>query len=164
MKDKELFSEWVEQYKDMLWHVCADYSLGRAWEVRDAYQEVLVALWRDMDTIRESRYEKTWVYRVATNTMLMLARKQQNLSVDTLPPDVDQLFQTEAEGPMLIDYANMLRLIDRMNKLDRYIVRSHLDGFSLKEIGEELDMSRNTVTQRYNRAIKKLRQQYEDEF
>ena len=164
MRNEKTLIRIVEQYGDMLWHVCTGYGLDRAYEVRDAYQEVLVALWSDMDNLRESEFEKTWVYRVATNTMLMLVRKQHRCDTGPLPPNVEEMLSEEPLGPIRMDYANLLKLIDGMEEPDGRIVRAHLDGFSFKEIGRDFGMSENAAAQRYHRTIQKIRQQYENEF
>lgn len=71
----ENFNALVLRHKAMIWHICSDYSLGRAWNIEDCIQEVMVSLWRDFDKFEGRSSEKTWVWRVATNTMLMLKRK-----------------------------------------------------------------------------------------
>ena len=164
MRNEKTLIRIVEQYGDMLWHVCTGYGLDRAYEVRDAYQEVLAALWDDLDNLRESEYEKTWVYKVATNTMLMLVRKQHRCDTGPLPPNVEEMLSEEPLGPIRMDYANLLKLIDGMGEPDGRIVRAHLDGFSFKEIGRDFGMSESAAAQRYHRAIQKIRQQYENEF
>ena len=66
------FNAMLLRNKAMLWHICSDYSLGRAWRIEDCLQEVICILWRDFSKFEGRSSEKTWVYRVATNTMLML--------------------------------------------------------------------------------------------
>ena len=44
------FNAMVERHRDMIWHVCSDYSLSAAYEVEDGVQEVLCALWRCFDS------------------------------------------------------------------------------------------------------------------
>lgn len=38
---EKAFEELVLRHRDMIWHICTDYSLSAAWEVQDAVQEVL---------------------------------------------------------------------------------------------------------------------------
>lgn len=68
----------VMRQQDLIWHVCSDYSLSAAYEVEDGVQEVLCALWRYFDKFEGRSSERTWVYKVATNAMLMLYRKAGN--------------------------------------------------------------------------------------
>ena len=72
----ENFNALVLRHKAMIWHICSDYNLGKAWKTEDCIQEVLISLWRSYGSFEERSSEKTWVWRVATNTMLMLKRKE----------------------------------------------------------------------------------------
>ena len=69
------FKELVLRHKAMIWHICSDYNVGSTWTIEDRFQEVLISLWRSFETFEGRSSEKTWVWRVATNTMLMLKRK-----------------------------------------------------------------------------------------
>ena len=160
--DEEEFYQLVERHKDMLWFVCSDYTLGRAWEPCDAMQEVLQALWKALPKLRSKKSEKAWVYQVATNTMLMLVRKKQNRPVNPLPSDMRLRVADDSDMPTS-GYQHLMQLIDLLPETDRRIVRAHFDGFKFKDIAPMLNMTEGTVIQRYHRAIKKLRQQYENE-
>ena len=160
--NEEEYYQLVERHKDMLWSVCSDYSLGEAWEPCDAMQEVLQALWKSLPKLRSKESEKAWVYQVATNTMLMLVRKKHNRPVNPLPSDMRLRVADDSDMPTS-NYQYLMQLIDLLSETDRRIVRAHLDGFKFKDIAPMLNMSEGAVIQRYHRAIKKLRQQYEYE-
>ena len=161
MIDETYFYEFVERHKDMLWHVCSDYSLGQAWQIDDAFQEVLCSIWTGLPSLRKRENEKAWAYRVATNTMLMISRNQQNRPTDPLPDNLEHLIATDGDVLTNIDYNNLLQLINQLDEPDRRIVRMHLDGFNFKEIGRDLGISRDAAAQRFNRAIKKIRQSFQ---
>ena len=137
---EQKFHRLVTQHKNMLWYICSDYSLNEAWELKDAFQEVLLELWRSFGTLREQESEKAWVYRVATNTMLMLQRKKSNLPTQPLPSDeepaasVSEYFRQE-------DYDHLRQLIEQLDYPDNRIVRCHLDGFKFAEIAASMQMS-----------------------
>ncbi|MBQ6084373.1 MAG: sigma-70 family RNA polymerase sigma factor [Bacteroidales bacterium] len=44
------FNAMLLRNKALIWHVCSDYSLGRAWKAEDCMQEVIYNLWRYFDT------------------------------------------------------------------------------------------------------------------
>ena len=69
------FNALILRHKAMIWHICSDYRLGSAWNTEDCVQEVIMNLWRSFKSFEGRSSEKTWVWRVATNTMLMLRRK-----------------------------------------------------------------------------------------
>ena len=106
------FNALVLRHKTMLWHICSDYSLGRAWNIEDCMQEVLISLWRSFGAFEGRSSEKTWVWRVATNTMLMLRRK------DVRSPQTESI-ETASVGekgdePSDESYQQLQQLIDTL--------------------------------------------------
>lgn len=144
----------MREYRDLIWHVCKDYSLNAAWEVEDAFQEVLCVLWRDLDSFKGWSSTKTWVYRVATNTMLMIKRKHSNKPTDALVID------KEEAAPDMENFHLLMQLIDNLGEKDSQIVHAHLDGFKYDEIADMTGMTPASVAMRISRAKKKLREQY----
>ena len=144
----------------MIWHVCQAYSLGAAWETEDAFQEVLCMLWRDLERFDRRSSERTWVYRVATNTMLMLKRKASNQP----QPSVEE--SSPADIPAYdgdVGYRQLLQMIGRLEETDMRIVMAHLHGFDQKEIARMVSLSVPTVARRMAKAKKWLKKQYNEE-
>ena len=155
---KIAFEELVLRQRDLIWRVCSDYSFSAAWEVEDAFQEVLVALWRSFGQFEGRSAESSWVYRVSTTTMLMLKRKMSNRP----QPRVEKV---KEEG--VVENANgryLNELIDTLGETDRLIVRAKLDGFSNKEVATMVGLSVESVASRLSRAKQRLRKRYEHGF
>ncbi len=155
------FNALVLRHKTMLWHICSDYSLGRAWNIEDCMQEVLISLWRSFGAFEGRSSEKTWVWRVATNTMLMLRRK------DVRSPQTESI-ETASVGekgdePSDESYQQLQQLIDTLPEESGTIIRAFLDGFSYKEIADMTDSSVGAVAMRIARTKRKLKQMYERE-
>jgi len=158
-REKE-FHRLMTQNKDLLWFVCNDYNLGPAWEVDDAFQEILVSLWRDFGSIRRRESERAWVYRVATNTMLGICRRKDNRP-KTAPPCTGESTDN-GSGYREEDYEYLRQLIDLLDEADRRVLRMQLDGFKSHEIASSLGISRSAVYHRLSRAINKLKRLYEN--
>lgn len=157
----ENFNALVLRHKAMIWHICSDYSLGRAWNTEDCMQEVMVNLWRDFDKFEGRSAEKTWVWRVATNTMLMLRRKDvRSPQTETMDPTNEGL-----AGAALQDdnYQQLLQLIDALPEENSVAIRAFLDGFSYKEIADMTGGTLGAVAMRIARTKRKLKQLYEQE-
>jgi len=155
------FNALVLRHKAMLWHICSDYSLGRAWNVEDCMQEVMVSLWRDFGKFEGRSSEKTWVWRVATNTMLMLKRK------DVRSPQTEPI-EMVGEGvksnePSDESLQQLQQLINALPEKDGTAIRAFLDGFSYKEIADMTGSSVGAVAMRIARTKRKLKQMYEKE-
>lgn len=155
------FNALVLRHKTMLWHICSDYSLGRAWNIEDCMQEVLISLWRSFGAFEGRSSEKTWVWRVATNTMLMLRRK------DVRSPQTESIetasVSEKGDEPSDESYQQLQQLIDTLPEESGTIIRAFLDGFSYKEIADMTDSSVGAVAMRIARTKRKLKQMYERE-
>lgn len=155
------FNAMLLRNKAMLWHVCSDYNIGMAWNTEDCMQEVIISLWNAYGTFEGRSSEKTWVYRVATNTMLMLRRKMdrspQTTSID-LDTNDDRTVEMDDE-----DYQQLLQLIDALPEKDGIAIRAFLDGFSYKEVAEMTGSSVGAVAMRIARTKRKLKQMYDKE-
>jgi RNA polymerase sigma-70 factor (ECF subfamily) len=155
------FNALILRHKAMIWHICSDYRLGSAWNTEDCVQEVIINLWRSFNGFEGRSSEKTWVWRVATNTMLMLQRK------DVRSP------QTESLGTESIDkkdeeagndnYQQLQQLIEALPEESGVVIRAFLDGFSYKEIAEMTNSSVGAVAMRIARLKRKLKKMYERE-
>ena len=155
--NEQRFKEMIVRHKDFIWHICSSYRMGAAWEVSDLFQEVLTMLWRYYPQFDGRSSERTWIYRVATNTLLSLKRKVINLQ-DTnasIPEQMDN--NTNAESN------DFMRLIETLEEKDYSIVKAHLDGFDYAEIAEMVGISVAAVSMRLSRAKQKLRKMYEYE-
>ena len=157
----ENFNALVLRHKAMIWHICSDYNVGKARNMEDCIQEVLINLWRSFGTFEERSSEKTWVWRVATNTMLMLKRKEDK-SPQTEPIEAVGVGEKEDE-PNDEKYKQLQQLINTLPEESGTIIRAFLDGFSYKEIAEMTGSSVGAVAMRIARLKQKLKIMYERE-
>ena len=155
------FNALVLRHKAMIWHICSDYNVGKARNMEDCIQEVLINLWRSFGTFEERSLEKTWVWRVATNTMLMLKRKEDK-SPQTEPIEAVGVGEKEDE-PNDEKYKQLQQLINMLPEESGTIIRAFLDGFSYKEIAEMTGSSVGAVAMRIARLKQKLKIMYERE-
>ena len=153
------FNAMILRNKALIWHVCSDYSLGRAWKIEDCMQEVIYNLWRYYGTFEGRSSERTWIYRVATNTMLMLRRKD-GKSPTTERIDNEREINYLRSETTYENYQQLLQLIDSLPEKNGMILRAHLDGFSYQEIAEMADMTVGAVAMRIARLKKQLKEMY----
>mgnify|MGYP002624808670 CR=1 FL=1 len=156
---KAEFNAMLLRNKAMIWHVCSDYNLERVWNTEDCMQEVIINLWRDYGKFEGRSSEKTWVWRVATNTMLMLRRKS------VRRPAADSLEQDSDWGPVAeaVDdnSQQLLQLIDLLPEKDGVVIRAFLDGFSYKEIADMTGGTVGAVAMRIARTKRRLKRMFE---
>ena len=155
------FNALILRHKAMIWHICSDYRLGSAWNTEDCVQEVIMNLWRSFKSFEGRSSEKTWVWRVATNTMLMLRRKDVR-SPQTEPIETENE-DTKDDEPSNDSYQQLQQLIEALPEESSVVIRAFLDGFSYKEIAEITHSSVGAVAMRIARLKRKLRIMYERE-
>lgn len=155
------FQALVLRHKAMIWHVCSSYSIGSAWNTEDCMQEVMINLWRSFGTFEKRSSERTWVWRIATNTMLMLRRK------DVRSPQTEPIESVDVEdkvdGSSDEHYQQLQQLINTLPEENNIVVRAFLDGFSYKEIAEMTGSTVGAVAMRIARTKRKLKALYERE-
>lgn len=142
--------------KDLIWHVCEDYSLSAAWTADDAFQEVLCQIWKSIGQFKGKSSERTWVYRVAVNTLLSIKRKRSNQPSPPVP-------LAESSTRSSSDLLDLERMIDLLGEPDSIIVKSYLDGFDYSAIAEITELTVGAVAMRLSRAKEKLKKALNDE-
>ena len=155
------FEAMLLRNKAMLWHICTDYRLGDGWTPEDCLQEVMISLWRSIGTFEGRSSERTWVWRVATNTMLMLRRKTERTPATK---SMEEGVEGELDSTTNEDSLRQLsQLIDALPEKDATAIRATLDGFSYKEIADMTGSSVGAVAMRIARSKRKLKLMYEQE-
>lgn len=158
-EDERAFRELVRRQRDLIWQVCRSFRLSAAWEPQDAFHEVLMALWHGYSTFGGRSSERTWVYRVAVNTLISLKRRIGNQPTADAPVMPDP--STDPDSDERRHY--LRQLIDTLDERDHSIVMAHLHGFSNIEIARMTGLTAAHVSVLLTRIKRKLRKLYEDE-
>lgn len=149
---EETFKNLIHRHRDLIWSVCKHYQLSAAWQVEDCFNEVVCALWQGYGGYDGRSSERTWVYKVANNTMISIARRCNNQH-SAQPPLLEQSYECESEF-------HLQQMIESLDEPDRTIVKSHLYGFSYAEIAKVVDLNVGAVSMRLSRVKRKLRKIY----
>ena len=144
------FCKYAEKYIDTVYRV-AFSMLKNPHDADDVTQEVFLKLYTARGEFQSEAHVKNWLVKVTVNTCRNVFRTPWR-KVE----DIEEYAQTLAfETPEQSD------LFLAVNSLDRkYRIAVHLyyfEGYSVKEIGEILGVSENTVSTRLARARGKLK-------
>lgn len=151
--NERTFKELIHRNRDLIWSICNSYRLSAAWTTDDAFHEVLCDLWRGYSTFDRRSSERTWVFRVATNTMVSLTRKMSNQPTAPPPERYDPSYRDD-------DYHDLVELIEATSEPDRTIIKAHAQGFNYAEIAKITGLTIAAVSMRLTRALRKLRKQF----
>lgn len=155
MKENEKqFADIVKQHKSSIYSVCYMFAKN-ADEADDLFQEVLINLWKGMDSFRHESKVSTWIWRVSLNTCISANRKQKRKKEVRLSMDTN-LFESPDEDSRQI---RMLHArIRRLQPFDRAIVMLWLEGLCYDEIGAVVGISVKNVSVRLVRIKEMLKQ------
>lgn len=71
------FAQLVRENKSTIYTVCYMFSNDQD-EVNDLFQEVLINLWRGIDSFKGDAKVTSWIYRVSLNTCISADRKKKH--------------------------------------------------------------------------------------
>lgn len=154
MTDKEArFRRIIHENRDTIYVVCYMFSKD-ADEVDDLFQDVLINLWKGLDSFGGRSSVRTWIYRIALNTCISGQRKRKRQHSVPLTMDIN-LFEDGDD-----DTLQVKMLYERINSLglyDRALILLWLDNMSYEEIGAVMGISEKNVSVRLVRIKEKLK-------
>jgi len=138
--------------------------VGNLADAEDLAQETFIKAYKKINTLKDYKKAKSWLYSIARNTVIDFFRKNKNKEValsDALLESIAATATTAAtyqEKAISNEISKELdRCIDRLVKEDRAIVQLlYYEGFSYKEIADLLNINENTLKSRLHRARKVL--------
>lgn len=163
--DFDAFSQIVLRYQDrahrLAWSMMRDES-----DAQDVVQEAFLNIYRKLDTFQGNAQFSSWVYRVVVNAALMRLRKrhsQKEISLDEIPTsvNVDEFsvgvpqwrFRSDQTLENLELRNQILNAIDELDpKYQVVFVLKEVEGLSLQEISDTLEISLPAVKSRLHRA------------
>lgn len=125
-------------------------------ELADLAQDIVVIILRKLDEYVGRAPFGAWVYRVCSLELrngLRRKRRQPRSLVEegVAQPAGDDPVARLARRELVLDALERIQAVDA-----RVVSLHHLDGLTLPEIAERLEVSLNTVKGRYYRGIQKL--------
>ncbi|MDT9595044.1 sigma-70 family RNA polymerase sigma factor [Nocardioides zeae] len=153
--DETAFAALVTPRRNRLWSVCLRVT-GDRHDAEDALQDALTAAWQHLATFRGDARLDTWLYRIASNAALAVARRRRERAYapDELPED----------GDARRDHADQIADTDRVRRalaalpeqFREAVVLRELADLTYEEIAAHQGVGVQTVKSRLNRARAQL--------
>ncbi|MBW1657839.1 RNA polymerase sigma factor [Flavobacterium quisquiliarum] len=158
MKEKEQeFLNRIESHKGILYKVSKMYMDNHD-DQQDLFQEIVCQLWKSYDTFRNESQFSTWMYRVAINTAIVFLRKEKR-KVDKYEIASENIKEDESDSHIKESQLDhFYKAVQKLEKIDKAIIFYQLEGFSHKEIGENLGISEGNARVKLNRAKEKIKE------
>jgi RNA polymerase sigma factor (sigma-70 family) len=158
LKEKEQeFLNRIESHKGILYKVSKMYMDNHD-DQQDLFQEIVCQLWKSYDTFRNESQFSTWMYRVAINTAIVFLRKEKR-KVDKYEIASENIKEDESDSHIKESQLDhFYKAVQKLEKIDKAIIFYQLEGFSHKEIGENLGISEGNARVKLNRAKEKIKE------
>ena len=157
------FKEILEENGGRINRICQFYCRNVG-DKKDMYQEVLVNIWKSLDTFRGDSTISTWIYRIAVNTSISfsgMASRDKKLYIDKVPQslnflldenELDKKFQLEEQLEQLEICVNQLSVIEKI------LISLVLEGLSMREIADVVGLTEPNVKVKIHRIKEQLKQ------
>ena len=170
--DREAFARLVDETSGHIYRVALQI-LGDEQDAEDVLQETYIKAFRSLPDFEGRSSLTTWLYRIAVNEALMMVRKRRPQTVSI---EENSTFDAEAESEsmQIVDFcclpegeflsSESRRFLDQAiqnlpETLRVVFVMRDVEGLSIQETAEVLDLSESNVKTRLLRARLRLRQE-----
>ena len=125
-------------------------------DCQDAVQEAVSKAFAKIDTLREKKYAKTWFTRILLNECYgMLRQRKREASYN------EQISGEETDQHQYSDLYQKIMALEIEYRMP--LVLYYLNQYTIKEIGQMLNLGESAVKMRLSRARKMMRRMYEQE-
>ncbi|MGL4449837.1 MAG: sigma-70 family RNA polymerase sigma factor [Sarcina sp.] len=145
--DKEAFVYLINENRLNLYKVSKGF-LKEAMDIEDAISETIVKAYKNIKTLKNPEYFKTWIIRILINECKRIIKKNKKV-----------VRIEEKEEGIEDDYedVDLTKAIDSLeDDLKEVIILTYYKEMTGEEIGRCLNLNHNTVRTRIYRAKKKL--------
>lgn len=160
----------MARYQDMVFRLAYRFFANEE-DAMDVTQEVFLKAFRSLKNFEGRSSFKTWLYRIASNTCLTVSQERQKQKKSFLSLIVDWFTRPGTPDPGKIleeeEYQRELQeaireKIARIPDVYRLpVILKDIEGKSLDEISEILELKEGTVKSRINRGRKLLQEALE---
>jgi len=166
-EDQEAYEELVRRHQHRVFAV-AGGILRRREDVEDIAQQVFVKAYFSLKRFDQRAAFSTWLYKITVNECWDLLRKKKVRPLvyesDLSEEQARQIEASEAKGNRAPDISETLvarqhieQLLEGLDERDRLmLVLKEVEGFSIEEVAQVLNLNANTVKVRLFRARRRI--------
>ncbi len=159
---EEQFRKIVDEQQQRVWNICRHYARSEA-DIQDLQQEVMINIWRNLDSFRGEAALSTWIYRIAVNTSLTYIMKENrrsefNLSLNN--QNIEHLMHEDSASQKLLQEQKFDTLNDAINRLtviDKLLITLSIEKVSTREMAEIIGITEPNVRTKLHRIREELR-------
>ena len=158
---EEKFNNIILDSGEKIKRICNYYSANQE-DQKDMYQEILVNIWKSLDSFRGDAAISTWIYRIAVNTSLGYtgkAFKQMKLIINTDTENLSLLFDESLEDKLKQEaQLSLLQLeLNQLSVIDKSLISLMLEELSMRDIADVVGITEPNVKVKIHRIKEKLK-------
>ena len=163
MTNKEVkFRKVIEENEYKISGICRYYSSHEEGQ-KDLYQEVLINIWKSLDSFRGDAQLSTWIYRVAVNTAMGFANKEikrQKIFINHNESILNNLVDLEEDlaknKEKLVQ--QLENQINQLSVIDKIIMTLVMESVNHKEIASVIRITEPNVRVKIHRIKNELKE------
>ena len=157
--DNNAQSELYKRYAPKLWGVCLRYAKNRM-SAEDIMQEGFIRIFRYMDKYSGKGSFEGWMRRIMVNNAINYYKKNLSSARESEFQDYMGGKSQEADAVSAMSYQELLKMLQDLPDGYRTVFNMYvIEGYSHKDIAEELGISENTSKSQLSRARSNLKEQ-----
>ncbi|MGB5990498.1 MAG: RNA polymerase sigma factor [Marinifilaceae bacterium] len=156
MQEKE-FLDTINKHKGIIYKVSRMY-FDKQEDQQDLFQEIILQLWKSLDSYKGDSLFSSWMYRVALNTAIVFLKKEKKGFISESINKEEVIAYEEYNEVQDEQLRHFYMAVKQLNKVDKAIILQYIEGFSGKDIANNLSISETNVRVRINRVKNKLQE------
>ena len=159
--DKKSQYDLYNRFKKDVFGLCLRYAKDRA-EAEDKMQEGFIKVYTDLYQYRPIGPLGGWIRRVVINSCLRFIRKRKRLVFNEYSDQMSMALKSDDNVISDLGAKDLIKVIQKLPEGYRLVFNLYvIEGFSHKEIAEQLGISVNTSKSQLSRAKAYLRKKIE---
>ena len=168
MQSKEkTFERILVDYQDKIYRLCWSYIQNED-DRKDLLQNILIKIWKNLESFNEKSSLSTWIYRLSVNTSIDYMRqskKHNHLSTNTNISNLNVVDNSNNVEEYFVLSENLKLLhkcINQLSFIDKTLTNLYLENLKYREIAEIIGISEKNVSVKLYRIKKLLRKYFKD--
>lgn len=160
--DDESFVKIIKNNKRIIYKVINTYCNDED-DKKDLEQEIIIQLWKALQSYNDNFQLSTWIYRIAMNVSISFYRSNLNRKSRTtsINESIFQEIESVNNDYQENEYRRLLHVfIQQLDEFNREILILYLDDYSYKEIAEIVGITESNVGTKINRIKKKMQEDF----
>lgn len=164
--DADAFEKLFQFYGKRLFHFSLGY-LKSSEEAEEVVQETFFRIWNNKSSLQPERSFKAYLFTIAYHFIIATLKKKQKEQVfnDMI---IETVVSVDNEFNQRTDYKSILELVEKtIEKLPQrqkeVLKLRKMEGLSINETAQKLDISSKTVEHHYTEALKKIKSELRKE-